>query len=163
MTGMKKRIPLTLDINHNYTISISDDRGHTLKFRDIRGNDLELLDQIFKYDPDNKKIEDTSISFDDVCTILNTLLVEPSGFSVQRLTKPLINEVFTLVRDNILCNYLPKIIWLKNCYGIQNSSFANLEQMESVPMSKFIVMMEIHKEALDKVDMPNIDVSTGES
>ena len=159
---MKKKTPLILDRNHNYTISISDNKGHTLKFRDIRGNDLELLDQIFKYDPSKNKLEDTSISFEDVCCILDTLLVEPSGFKIHSLTKPVINEVFTLVRDNILCNYLPKVIWLKNCYGIQNSSFTNLEQMESVPMSKFVVMVEIHREALDKVDMPNLDVDINE-
>lgn len=160
---MTKKIPL-LDLkrNYDYTISIVDVNKRELIFRDIRGSDLEFLDHVFKYDPEEMVKKDTSISFDEICTILNKLLVRPHGFTIGRLTKPTIYEVFILVQENILCNYLPKVIWLKHCYGIQNSSFANLGQMESVPMSKFVVMVDIHNEFVENMANPKVpDLNEG--
>ena len=163
---MKKKLQLDVIRNYNYTISVIDPHGRELIFRDIRGSDLEFLDQVFKYDPEEDKRGETRLSFNDVCDILNKFLVEPSGFDVNKLTKPTVHKVFTIVRDNILCNYIPKVNWLKCCYGIQNSSFVNLEQMESVPMSKFVVMAEIHKEAVDQtseIDTPvDVEGSSGD-
>jgi hypothetical protein len=147
----KKKPLLDLKRNHDYTISVVDVNKRELVFRDMTGGDLEFFDYILKYDPEEKAKEDTSLSFDDICTILNKLLVRPHGFTIGKLTKPTIYEVFVLVRENILCNYLPKVIWLKYCYGMQNSSFANLKQMESVPMSKFVVMAEIHAEIVSNI------------
>lgn len=159
---MTKKPPL-LDLkrNYDYTISLIDVNKRELVFRDIRGDDLEFLDHVFKYDPEGKNKKDTILSFDDICIILNKLLVRPYGFTIGKLTKPTVHEVFTLVRENILCNYMPKVIWLKYCYGMQNSSFANLEQMESVPMSKFAAMAEIHNEILSNASNPtseNVEV-----
>ncbi len=152
----RKRAKLEVEKNYNYTITIVDGRGKAVVFRDLRGYDLEFLDHIFKYDLENHK-KDTNLSFDDVCEILSLLLVEPK-IGIGSLTRDVIGEVFDIVRDNILCNYVPKVTWLKYCYGMQNSSFANLEQMESVPMSKFLVMAEIHKEAVDSISNTNPDV-----
>lgn len=142
---------IKVEKNHDYTISVIDSKSRELRFRDIRGSDLEFLDHVFKYDfEDNTK--QTSLSFDDVCEILNLLMVKPSDFRISRLTRREISSVFESVRENILLNYMPKVIWLKYCYGIQNASFANLEHMESVPMSKFTVMVEIHKEAIAQIN-----------
>ncbi len=158
---MKKKLQLNVTRNYNYTVSIVDPHGRELVFRDIRGSDLEFLDQVLKYDPEQDDKEGTKLSFDDVCIILNKFLVRPSGFDVNKLTKSTVNELFVIVKDNILCNYIPKVNWLKCCYGIQNSSFANLEQMESVPMSKFVVMAEIHREAIDQATKPEIPTDLG--
>jgi hypothetical protein len=152
----KKRAKLESRTNYDYTITISDGNGKSIVFRDLRGYDLEFLDHVFKYDSDNKK-RDTNLSFDDVCEILSLLLVKPK-LKIGSLTRGIIGEIFDIVRDNILCNYVPKVVWLKYCYGMQNSSFSNLEQMESVPMSKFLAMAEIHKEAVDSISSNNPDV-----
>lgn len=152
----KKRVDLRVTRNYNYTITIKDGKDRAIVFRDLKGCDLEFLDYIFKYDVE-KQQRDTNISFSDIREILSLLLVEPD-ISIGSLTRKTIGDIFDIVRDNILCNYVPKVIWLKYCYGMQNSSFANLEQMESVPMSKFLVMAEIHKEAVDSISNNNPDV-----
>lgn len=156
---MKDKLPdFEVKVNYDYTISIVDSKGKVLKFRDLRGYDLEFLDHVFKYDPVTKK-NDASLTFEDVRKILE-LLVVGSPSKIGRLTRPAISLIFDAVRDHILCNYLPKVVWLKYCYGLQNSSFANLEQMEAVPMSKFTVMAEIHKEAIESISNNNADVET---
>lgn len=131
-----------------------DSKGRSIKFRDIVGSDLEYFDYIFKYDPDNKS-KQTPLSFDDVCDILKYLVVFPNEFDINKLTRNTISNVFEIVRENIISNYMPKVIWLKYCYGIQNASFVNLNHMESVPMSKFSVMVEIHKEAIEQINNEN--------
>lgn len=159
---MKNKPPeLEVKINYDYTISIVDSRGRSLKFRDLRGYDLEFLDHVFKYDPVTQK-NNASLSFEDVRKILELLVVGPPS-TIGRLTRPTISLIFDAVRDHILCNYLPKVVWLKYCYGLQNSSFANLEQMEAVPMSKFSVMAEIHKEAIESIsnNTPNVETDSG--
>jgi hypothetical protein len=153
-----KQTKFEVKVNYDYTISIVDPRGREIRFRDLRGYDLEFLDHVFKYDPATQK-NNTSLTFEDVRKILELLVVGPPS-TIGKLTRPAISSIFDAVRDHILCNYLPKVVWLKYCYGLQNSSFANLEQMESVPMSKFSVMAEIHKEAVDSINKDSPDVQT---
>jgi len=68
-----------------------------------------------------------------------------------QLTRKTIAQLFSCVKENILCNYLPKYKWLQICYGIQNGSFAGVSLMEAVPMTKFVAMAQIHKEAIDSM------------
>jgi hypothetical protein len=78
-------------------------------------------------------------------------LVEPREFKLSALTKRTIIGIFETLKEEILSNYISKIQWLKYCYGIQNASFINLAHMETVPMSKFVVMVKIHEEAVDQI------------
>jgi hypothetical protein len=70
---------------------------------------------------------------------------------ILRLTQRTISLLFNKVRENILCNYIDKVSWLKATYGMQNGSFMNLSYMEEIPMNLFLVMYEIHKEAVESV------------
>lgn len=81
-------------------------------------------------------------------SILRRLLARPENYDLGRLTHKTLSGVFTAVNNEILINYMPKVSWLKFCYGVQDGSFANLKTMEEVPMSKFVVLVDIHRQAL---------------
>ena len=130
--------------NHDYTITIRDSKGAEIKYRDITGEDLEHIDQILN-------IEDSEgerrVSLEQIQRLLDFLSVD--GRRSGSLTRRVIMGVFNCVKEHILCNYMPKYDWLKTCYGIQNGSFVNVLDMEKVPMTKFVAMAQIHKEAMD--------------
>lgn len=92
----------------------------------------------------------TSLNLDQVREIVDRLNSE--GVDCGNFTQSVIFEIFVCLKDQILCNYMPKTTWLKICYGIQNGSFAGVEEMEKVPMTKFVVMSQIHKEAIDSIN-----------
>jgi len=135
--------------NHNYTITIKDRKGREIKFRDITGEDLEYLDVILGDKDENLKEGQKRVSFENIQNIIDYLNLD--GISSGSFTQKTIIKVFNCIRDNILCNYISKYSWLKACYGIQNGSFANVLEMEKVPMTKFIAMTQIHKEAIDSM------------
>ena len=135
--------------NHDYTVSIRDGKGREIVFRDITGNDLEYLDRLFEND-ENKDSEKKIISFSDVQNILSRLSID--NFNFGSLTPRVISEIFSCIKDNILCNYVSKYSWLKMCYGMQNGSFMNVSNMENVPMTKFVAMAQIHREAMESMD-----------
>jgi len=85
-------------------------------------------------------------------SILRRLLARPENYDLGRLTHKTLSGVFTAVNDEILINYMPKVNWLKFCYGIQDGSFSNLKNMEEIPMSKFVVLVDIHRQALKELD-----------
>ena len=130
--------------NHDYTITIRDSKGAEIKYRDITGEDLEYIEQILN-------IEDSEgerrVSLEQIQRLLDFLSVD--GRRSGSLTRRVIMGVFNCVKEHILCNYMPKYDWLKTCYGIQNGSFVNVLDMEKVPMTKFVAMAQIHKEAMD--------------
>jgi hypothetical protein len=136
--------------NHNYTISVHDAKGRKIDFRDITGEDLELLDRLIgdAGGDDEKK----HLSFDDVVSVLTTLSVKELDFT--KLTQRIIIQLFEAIKEHILCNYMTKYTWLKQCYNIQNGSFASLALMEKVPMTKFIAMIQVHKEAIESINKP---------
>lgn len=126
-----------------------DGCGRVLVFRDICGGDLELLESIIN----PESLENGTkvlLDLDDVITILN--LINEQGVDFINLPRRVIFGVFSKVKEHVLCNYAPKIEWLKICYGIQNGSFCNVSAMESVPMSKFMVMFQIHQEAIASIN-----------
>lgn len=136
--------------NYNYTITIKDKKGREINFRDITGEDLEYLDVILDNQGQQElKEEQKRVSFEDVQRIINYLNLD--GMNSGALTQKTIIKVFNCIKEHILCNYMPKYTWLKACYGIQNGSFMNVLDMEKVPMTKFIAMTQIHKEAVDSV------------
>jgi hypothetical protein len=139
---------VTTTRNYDYTVSVTDRLGNTLYFRDICGSDLEYFDYLYKYDPDSPPSEETVITHDQVMSILRRLLARPENYDLGRLTHKTLSGVFTAVNNEILINYMPKVSWLKFCYGVQDGSFANLKTMEEVPMSKFVVLVDIHRQAL---------------
>jgi hypothetical protein len=139
---------VTTTRNYDYTVSVTDRLGNTLSFRDICGSDLEYFDHLYKYDPDSPPSEETVITHDQVMSILRRLLARPEGYDLGRLTHKTLSGVFTAVNNEILINYMPKVSWLKFCYGVQDGSFTNLKTMEEVPMSKFVVLVDIHRQAL---------------
>lgn len=135
--------------NHDYTITLRDKKGREIRFRDITGEDLEYLDGVL--DDGDGELEEGQkrISFEDIRKIIDYLNLD--GIRSGSLTQRTIVEVFSCIKEHILCNYLPKYSWLKTCYGIQNGSFVNVLDMEKVPMTKFIAMAQIHKEAIDSM------------
>lgn len=135
--------------NHDYTISIYDGKGKELIFRDITGKDLEFFDKLFDYKQGEDERKQTRLDFVGIEKILSLLIL--SEVEIGSLTRRVITEVFKHVNENILCNYMPKYHWLQACYGIQNGSFSNLAAMEEVPMTKFIAMVQIHKDAMDSI------------
>ena len=145
----KKPEQLKVVRNHNYTISVIDQVGRVFIFSDIRGNDLELLESILNPEATEKE-EPISLGMDGVIAILN--LLNTQKFDFIHLPRRTIFKIFSIIKEHILCNYVSKANWLKICYGIQNGSFCNVLAMESVPMSKFMAMYQIHKEAIDNMN-----------
>jgi len=135
--------------NHDYTITIRDKRGREINFRDITGEDLEYFDVILDNEGEDLKEEQKRISFEDIQKIIDYLNID--GINSGTLTQKTIIRIFNCIKEHILCNYVPKYSWLKACYGIQNGSFMNVLNMEKVPMTKFIAMTQIHKEAIDSM------------
>lgn len=141
---MTPKANLKTRINSNYTVTCIDGRGNQVSFRDITGNDLEYLDTMLAGD-------EPTLTSRDVIGLLGTLSVRP-GINFGGLVPMTIRSLYMAVQENILKSYMPKEAWLKNCYAIQNGSFQNLAHMEHVPMSKFVAMCQIHKEAMDQMD-----------
>lgn len=123
-----------------------DGKGRELRFRDITGSDLEYLDSIFDE-------ETETITGSQIGEIIEYLCTRP--VRAGRLTPRTIRSLYHALRDHILCNYMPKTTWLKQCYSIQNGTFQGVREMESVPMSKFTAMCIIHKEAMDQIKNEN--------
>lgn len=141
---MTPKANLKIRINSNYTVTCIDGRGNQVSFRDITGNDLEYLDTMLAGD-------EPTLTSRDVIGLLGTLSVRP-GVNFGGLVPMTIRSLYMAVQENILKSYMTKEAWLKNCYAIQNGSFQNLANMEHVPMSKFVAMCQIHKEAMDQMD-----------
>lgn len=123
-----------------------DGKGRKLHFRDITGNDLEYLDSLFD-------TESETISGSDITLILEHLCTRT--LRAAKLTPRTIRSLYHALREHILCNYMSKETWLKQCYSIQNGSFQGVSAMETVPMSKFTAMCMIHKEAMDQMKNEN--------
>ena len=143
----KAKIPkanLEVTINSNYTITCTDNFGRQISFRDITGSDLEHLDSILEGD-------NPTLTSKDVIKLLGKLSLQPE-FNFGKLVPNTIRSLYLAVQEHILKSYMSKEAWLKNCYAIQNGSFQNISFMESVPMSKFVAMCQIHKEAMDQMD-----------
>jgi hypothetical protein len=96
--------------------------------------------------------ENSELSFDQVVELLSTLCTRDLDF--RSLTQRTIMQIFDIVKEHILCNYMTKIDWLRRCYGVQNGSFAGVSDMEQIPLSKFTVMSQIHLEAIENIKTP---------
>jgi hypothetical protein len=93
------------------------------------------------------------ISGTQISQILEYLAVSP--LSAGKLIPRVIKSLYSALSEHILCNYMTKEIWLKQCYSIQNGSFQGVRDMEAVPLSKFTAMCMIHKEAMDQINNEN--------
>jgi hypothetical protein len=149
MTATKKS-DFVVVRNYDYTISIEDKKKKVISFRDISGNDLEFLESIFP----NKETEEEEndrkyITFDNVVSILDRLNLQKINFNY--FPKRITIEIFEHVKEHILCNYMPKYVWLSQCYAIQNGSFSGVLEMEKVPMTKFIAMIQAHQDAIESM------------
>lgn len=151
MTRMTRKKPEQLEVirNPNYTISVIDGVGRAFIFSDICGSNLELLESILNPEATEKE-EPISLDLEGIIAILNLLNTQEFDFIC--LPRRIIFKIFSVIKEHILCNYVSKTNWLKICYGIQNGSFCNVSAMESVPMSKFMAMYQIHKEAIAAMD-----------
>jgi hypothetical protein len=134
--------------NSNYTITLIDCKGRSISFRDITGSDLEFIDSIVQKNGDRASAQE--ISFNEIVSLLEHLSTKKLDF--RNLPQRTIVQIFTVVREQLFCNYMPKYDWLKRCYGIQNGSFVGLEQMEEVPLTKFMAMVQIHQEAIESMN-----------
>jgi hypothetical protein len=140
-------------VNYDYTITCVDRNDRELVFRDLTGQDIELLDSLLE---DGK-----TFSPDSVIRILDLLKVSSVPGRISQLTPRTIRSLYYKVSEHILINYLNKESWLRQCYSIQNGSFQNVLEMERVPMSKFAAMCMIHKEAIDQMKNENEPSTTG--
>lgn len=143
----RRKVELETIRNHNYTVSCVDSRKRVVSFRDIRGNDLEYLESKLGSD-------DATITSTDAMEILKYLCTR-SDVCFGRFTPATIRSLYRSVSEHVLCSYMTKETWLRQCYAIQNGSFQSLDSMESVPLSKFIAMCQIHKEAMDQMNNVN--------
>ena len=137
---------LSVRRNHDYTITVVDSKNREISFRDIKGSDLEYLDSVLKGGDDEEPKE---IKFDQVVDILSRLCIREIDF--KDLTQRTIVRIFDHIKEQLLCNYMSKYDWLRQCYAIQNGSFAGLPTMEEVPMSKFVAMVQIHQDAVEAI------------
>lgn len=144
MTKSPKILKVTTELNYNYTVTCTDGKGNKLLFRDITGSDIEYLDSLLGGEGKN-------LTSGQVIKLLSTLSVD-STVNFGSLVPRAIRSLYAELSKHVLCNYMDKETWLKQCYSIQNGSFQNLSAMESVPMSKFAAMCLIHKEAMDNVN-----------
>jgi hypothetical protein len=134
----------SLSREHNYTILITDKNKKSLSFRDITGEDLEYLERFFQ--------EGKTLSVEETISILE--LVNVSDVRISKLTLRVIREVFDIVTEEILCNYMPKFKWLEVCYALQNNSFVALKFFESQPMTKVMAMIQVHQNAIAEMKKP---------
>lgn len=125
-----------------------DTRGRELAFRDITGDDLEYLDTLLNG-------EGKTLTSSQVISLLQSICIQ-ENVNFNRLVPRALRSIYNQVSEHILSNYIPKEIWLKQCYAIQNGSFQNLAEMEKVPMSKFVGMCSIHKEAMAQINQTPI-------
>lgn len=96
----------------------------------------------------------SSLTSLEVIELLSMVSVDPEipfGTLVPRAIRGLYSEL----QKHIFCNYMDKETWLRQCYSIQNGSFQGLRDMERVPMSKFVAMCTIHKQAMDQMQNDN--------
>lgn len=129
---------------HNYTISIVDRKGNKLSFRDITGKDLEFLEKYID--------EEESLTIDGVIDILKRINL--SNIGIEKLTPRVIKEVFEIVGQEILCNFITKFKWLEVCYALQNKSFVAIDYFESQPMTKVMAMIQVHENAIAEMNEP---------
>jgi len=137
---------LSIRRNHDYTVSVIDCKNREVSFRDIVGSDLEFLDKIIDVEEEKESL----ITLEQVVDILSRLCTKKADF--KNLPQRTLIEIFEKVKENILCNYMSKHQWLRQCYGIQNGSFAGVLDMEQVPMSMFIAMAHIHHDAIESMN-----------
>jgi hypothetical protein len=145
-TQKVKKPNLKVIRNYDYTISVIDGKNNSLTFRDITGKTLEYLETLLSESPDGQR----RLTHEGVVNILNLLCVDNIDFIY--LPRRITLGIFDLVRDEILCNFMPKYEWLRSCYAIQNGSFANVSNMEEVPMTKFVAMLQVHEEAIKSIN-----------
>ena len=129
---------------HNYTISIVDRKGNKLLFRDITGKDLEFLEKYID--------GEESLTIDGVIDILKRINL--SNIRIEKLTPRVIKEVFEIVGQEILCNFITKFKWLEVCYALQNNSFVAIDYFESQPMTKVMAMIQVHENAIAEMNKP---------
>ena len=94
--------------------------------------------------------EKSSLTSSDVINMLQMICVN-QDISLGSLVPRVIRALYSQLQEHIFCNYMDKETWLRQCYSVQNGSFQGLEAMERVPMSKFVAMCTIHKEAMDQI------------
>jgi hypothetical protein len=135
--------------NYNYTVTITDSRGQKLLFRDILGKDLEFIEHTMTQKNQEGEEEKNMLTFDGIISILNFLSLQDLDFNL--FPRRISFRIFSCIKEHILCNYIPKYTWLGYCYAIQNGSFSGVLEMEKVPMTKFIAMTQVHKEAVEAI------------
>ena len=141
---------LSVRRNHDYTISVIDSKQREISFRDLKGSDLEFIDSVLGGEEDKGKAKE--ISLDQIVSILSALCTRDADFKT--LPRRTIIKIFNGVKEHILHNYMPKYDWLRQCYSMQNRSFAEVSSMEEVPMSKFVAMVQIHNAAVEAATPP---------
>jgi hypothetical protein len=140
---------LSVRINCDYTITVIDSKQRKISFRDLKGSDLEFIGSVLDGEDESKTKE---ITLDQIVSILSVLCTRNANFKT--LPRRTIIKIFNGVKEHILCNYMPKYDWLRQCYSVQNGSFAGVSSMEEVPMSKFVAMVQIHNAAVEAASPP---------
>ena len=77
---MKRKHEFEVIRNHNYTITVKDQKGRKIDFRDITGEDLEYLDLILDNQGQEINSEQKRVSFEDIQSILDLLNIDNVNF-----------------------------------------------------------------------------------
>lgn len=146
----KKKCEIKVIRNFDYTITLQDSKSKEIKFRDICGKDLEFIEHTLYGEKEESEENKEYVSFEGIVKILNYLSVENIDFMV--MPRRIVVEIFLHVKNHILLNYLSKYKWLQQCYAIQNGTFSGVAEMEKVPMTKFVAMIQAHQEAVESIN-----------
>jgi hypothetical protein len=138
---------VTSEASYNYTYRlIHHPTNKYISLRDITGNDLELLEQIIN---ERESQKDLNIICDFLCdkVYCGKNLYR---YDVRELSVKMLYVVFETYIDKIISTeYMDKPTWLKAVYYMQKNSFRDVAVLEKMPLNKFLVMLDIHKEAVN--------------
>ena len=88
-----------------------------------------------------------------MCELLRTKIFcgdNSKSYDIYKFPIKFVYYIFKIYLSEIVSKeYIDKVSWLKGAYYMQKSSFRDVTELEKIPMNKFLVMLNIHKEAVE--------------
>lgn len=133
----------TFETTPNYCLKIICANRYIL-LKDITGEDLELIGHVLETDTKDLEV---------ICELLSNKLVSGNKSCVydpRKFPIKFLYSVFKIYLAEIVAKeYIDKVSWLKGVYYMQKNSFRDITILEKLPMNQFLVMLNIHKEAVE--------------
>lgn len=133
-------------LSYNYCIKIYNSHNECILIQDITGGDLELIEEI---------LETSAPDVYLMCELLKSKIYSGKNekYSIYKFPIRFVYAIFKVYLSEIISKeYIDKITWLKAVYSMQKNSFRDLDILEKTPMNKFLVMLDIHKEAVENAN-----------